>query len=90
MKETRDTKNSILKLAKKAISLQLIIFAIFLSSCTYIHTVKKPSIDSVSAHWIKKGQKAPFNGILINKETYRLLRSKIIECSYQLDMCLDR
>jgi hypothetical protein len=34
----------------------------------------------VKAHWIKKGEKAPFSGLLINEYTYYKLRMKIIKC----------
>jgi len=34
----------------------------------------------VKAHWIKKGEKAPFSGILLNDYTYYKLREKLLEC----------
>ena len=35
---------------------------------------------NVKAHWIKKGEPAPFSGILLNDYTYYKLREKLLEC----------
>ncbi len=35
---------------------------------------------NVEAHWIKKGEPAPFSGILLNDYTYYKLRKKLLEC----------
>lgn len=67
----------------------MITCAIFLSSCSAtVHPITVPSKNEIRAHWIKKNEKAPFSGILLSTQAYKLLRSKIIECKYQLNMCL--
>ena len=34
----------------------------------------------IQAHWIEENESAPFSGVLLNEETYRAMREKIIEC----------
>ncbi len=36
--------------------------------------------DSIKAHWIKRGEKAPYNGILLNDYTYYRLVDKAMKC----------
>ena len=66
--------------------LLFLIFLVFFA-CTKRHTPVPPVAGSVQAHWIKKGEKAPFDGILLSKETYGKLRLKIILLEEQLRQC---
>ncbi len=34
----------------------------------------------VRAHWIEANESAPFSGLLMDKETYKALRERLIEC----------
>ncbi len=47
------------------------------SGCTF----KQLKVDDVNitAHWMKKTESAPFDGILLNDYTYMQLRLKLIE-----------
>jgi LEA14-like dessication related protein len=84
-------KNLMKNLPQKIKIVPFLILSAYLSSCASldVHPVAAPSTDSIKAEWIKKNQKAPFSGILMNDNTYRLMRSKIIECQYQLNMCIE-
>jgi hypothetical protein len=37
--------------------------------------------DEIKAYWIKTGEIAPFDGILLNEKTYYELRKKLLENS---------
>jgi uncharacterized protein YceK len=56
----------------------LLSFAVFLtiSSCSSVEVRDA----RVKVHWIEKGEKAPFRGILLNDYTYYKLRKKLLEC----------
>lgn len=66
-----------MRLKRKMIKQLLIISLIFLiSGCSQIQ-FNDPSIKT---HWIKKGEVAPFNGLLMNDYTYYKIRLKLNEC----------
>jgi len=67
----------------KKLLLSLSVF-LTMSSCSSVQI----NDARIQAHWIKKSEKAPFSGILLSTQAYKLLRSKLIECKYQLNMCL--
>ena len=57
-------------------------------SCSSYKQTSVPDIaGDVKAHWIKKGEPAPFDGILLSSETYGRLRTKIIFLEEQLHQC---
>ncbi len=68
----------------------LLIISVIFCSCAGVHVKDVPYKDDIKAHWIKKGERAEFDGILLNEKAYKALRSKIIELRYQLDMCLQK
>ncbi len=54
----------------------LLFAACELNSCA-VYTVHD---YRVRVHWIKKGEKAPFDGILLNKYTFKQLERKAEQC----------
>jgi len=52
---------------------------IFLSSCSTKRVVIQDR--RIRAHWISQGEKAPFDGILLNKYTFEKLKEKAKSCS---------
>ncbi|WP_201353805.1 hypothetical protein [Hydrogenimonas urashimensis] len=38
------------------------------------------SDPSINAHWMRQGEVAPFDGVLLNDYTYYKLREKLLEC----------
>ena len=69
----------------------LVVLLLFLSACSKVPVASytaPPPQTKIKAHWIKKGEPAPFGGILLSEEAYKALRQRIIECEYQLDICV--
>lgn len=63
----------------------LVLSASFVGLLSFTPPSPLPSLDEpldeskVQVHWIKEGEPAPFDGILLNEYTYERLRLKIIE-----------
>lgn len=56
-----------------------IISAVFLmSSCAYKTVEVKDS--QIQSHWIKQGEQAPFDGILLNDYTFKKMLEKVQNC----------
>lgn len=52
-----------------------------MSSCSAIPTHKVNVEGQVQAHWVKQGEPAPFNGILLNEYTfYKIMEKAQREC----------
>jgi hypothetical protein len=53
-----------------------------MSSCSFITPNHKVNVEGqVQAHWIKQGEPAPFNGILLNDYTfYKIMEKAQREC----------
>ena len=50
----------------------------FSGGCAIMHTRTPAIAGKTQVHWMKKGEKAPFDGILLSPETYGKLRTRII------------
>ena len=59
----------------KGILLSFLMISV-LAGCTSV----KVNSDSIKVHWMKKGEKAPFSGILMNDYTYYRLVKKAKRC----------
>lgn len=61
----------------------LVITLLMFSSNTPPKTVESPlpplQEDQVQVHWMKEGDIAPFDGILMNDYTYERIRLKLLE-----------
>lgn len=44
----------------------------------------------IRAHWMKEGQTAPFDGLLLSEETYKGLREKIVRLEAAVAECRNR
>jgi len=55
--------------------------SLFLAACSKV-VVQDAKIK---AHWIKAGEPAPFEGILLNDYTYYKMRVKLDECRGKTD-----
>lgn len=67
---------------KKFLIINLIILnslVFTLSSCSTRKVVIQD--NRIMVHWIKQGEKAPFDGILLNKYTFERLEQKAKSCS---------
>lgn len=61
--------------------LLIISSVLLMSSCSVIPTHKVNVEGQVQAHWIKQGEPAPFNGILLNDYTfYKIMKKAQREC----------
>lgn len=65
--------------------------ASFLIGCSTTKTPPPlPVAGEIKVHWIKKGEKAPFDGILMDEKTYELMRIKIEDLKKLYKECEER
>jgi len=69
-------------MTKRLLIISTICFgSLFITGCTKV-VVQDPEIK---AHWMSKGEPAPFDGVLLNDYTYYKLRMKLNECRETAD-----
>jgi len=55
--------------------------ASLIASCSFLLFAGCVHKDvDVRVHWIEQNESAPFGGLLMDKETYKALRERLIEC----------
>jgi hypothetical protein len=65
---------------KWLLSLSFLIF--LLQGCAAFQQPYGYEKVNIRAHWMKKGEKAPFDGVLLNEETFVRIMEKLQECKY--------
>jgi len=53
-----------------------LILLVLFAGCAWVTPAKTP----VNAHWIDANESAPFSGLLIDENTYKQMRVRLLQC----------